>query len=209
VSLVTILRGGGVLYDGAPVRGSMQDCPPGTGSIGYQFVATGPGGQTTAQQYINVAAPPTAVPPTAVPPTPVPPTAVPPTAVPPTPVPPTAVPQPPPIVGKNWLLIVYNNGQGALVSPIAGTQITALFGTDGKVTGSDSCNTYNASYSVSGNSLQVGLPATTGMACPDDITKQAQTYLAALQASQSYQVSGNQLTIFAASGQKLLEYVAQ
>jgi len=112
-------------------------------------------------------------------------------------------------VGKNWLLTTYNNGQGALVSPIAGTQITALFGADGKVTGTDSCNTYTASYTVSGKSLTVGAPVQTGMACPEDVTLQAQSYIAALQLSQSYEVSGNQLNIFGSGSQKLLQYVAQ
>ena len=107
------------------------------------------------------------------------------------------------------MLVTYNNGQGALVSPIAGTTITALFGADGKVTGSDSCNTYNAPYTVNGTALQVGLPVTTGMACPDDIASQGQLYLADLQQAQRYEVSGNQLTLFAASGQKLLQYVTQ
>jgi heat shock protein HslJ len=206
VDLITITRGGSILWDGAPLHGSLQDCPPGTGSVGYTLVAKGPGGQSTAQQYVNVAAPATAVPPTAAPPTPVPPTAAPPTPIPPTA---TSVPQPPAIVGKNWLLTAYNNGQGGLVSPIAGTQITALFGSDGTVSGTDSCNNYTAPYTVSGNSLQVGMPAQTGMACADDIALQAQSYIAALQQAQSYQVSGNQLTIFGNSEQKLLQYVAQ
>ncbi len=60
-----------------PVRSTMQDCPPGTGSVTYTLVATGPGGQSQGQQYVNVVAPPTAIPPTAVPPTAVPPTQVP------------------------------------------------------------------------------------------------------------------------------------
>jgi len=226
VSQVTIARGGTILWATAPVRGTLQDCPPGTGSVGYSLQATGPGGQSTAQQYVTIsspstavpptsmpptAVPPTAVPPTSFPPTPVPPTPVPPTAVPPTAVPPTATsaPQPPAIVGKNWLLTTYNNGKGGLVSPIAGTQMTALFGSDGKVTGTDSCNNYAASYTVSGNSLQVGAPGQTGMACPEDVTLRAQTYLSDLQQSQSYQVSGNQLTIFGGGDQKLLQYVAQ
>jgi ABC-type amino acid transport substrate-binding protein/heat shock protein HslJ len=204
VKQVTITRGSTTLWGGAPVRGTMQDCPPGTGTVGYTLQATGPGGQSTAQQYVNVIAPPTAVPPTAVPPT-----AVPPTPVPPTAAPPTAAPQPPAIMGKNWLLTVYNNGQGALVSPITGTQITALFGSDGKVTGSDSCNTYNAPYSATANTLTVGPPVGTGMACPEDVAHQGQVYLAALQLSQTYQVSGNQLTITGSGNQKLLQYVAQ
>jgi heat shock protein HslJ len=209
VKQVTVTRGSTMLWDSAPVRGTLQDCPSGTGSVGYTLQAMGPGGQSTAQQYVNIAAPPTAVPPTAVPPTAVPPTAVPPTAVPPTAVPPTAAPQPPAIVGKSWLLTTYNNGQGGMVSPIAGTQITALFGADGMVTGTDSCNTYNAPFSATASTLTVGLPVGTAMACPEDVTQQAQLYLAALQLSQTYQVSGNQLNIFGSGNQKLLEYVAQ
>jgi polar amino acid transport system substrate-binding protein len=209
VQQITITRASTTLWSGAPVAGTLQDCPPGAGTIGYTLIATGQGGQSSAQQYVNVVVPPTAVPPTAVPPTAVPPTPVPPTPAPPTDVPPTAVPQPPAIVGKNWVLTTYNNGQGGMVSPIAGTTITALFGTDGKVTGSDGCNTYNAPYTASATTVTVGLPATTGMACPEDVAAQGRTYMAELQQSQTYQVSGNQMTIFAASGQKLLEYVAQ
>jgi ABC-type amino acid transport substrate-binding protein/heat shock protein HslJ len=204
VQKIDIKRGSTILWGGAPVAATLQDCPPGTDTVGYSLVASGQGGQSTAQQYVSIVAPPTAVPPTAVPPT-----AVPPTAVPPTAVPPTTAPQPPAIVGKNWVLLTYNNGQDAMMSPIAGTTISALFGTDGKVTGSDGCNTYNAAYTASADTVTVDLPATTGMACPDDIATQGRTYLAELQQSQTYQISGNQLNIFAASGQKLLQYVAQ
>ena len=228
VTQIVIMRGSTTLWSAAPVRGQMQDCPPGTGSITYVLDATGPGGQSRGQQYVNIVASPTAVPPTPVPPTAVPPTAVPPTAVPPTKVPPTAVPPTnvpptavpptaipptavpvPPIEGKNWTLLTYNNGQGALTSPIAGTHITALFGTDGKVTGTDSCNNYTAPYTVTGSNLQVGAPVLTGMACPEDVMAQAQTYLAALQRSYRYEVAGSQLTIFDSLGTKLLQYTLQ
>jgi polar amino acid transport system substrate-binding protein len=203
VTQINITRGSTSIWGSAPVRGQMQDCPPGAGSITYTLVATGPGGQSQGQGYVNVAAPPTAVPPTAVPPTAVPPTATP---APPTPVPPTPVP---PIVGRNWNLQSYNNGQQAMVTPLAGTQITALFGTDGLVTGTDSCNSYNAPYNVSGSNLQVGSPVQTGMMCPDDVMNQARAYLVLLQQSYRYEASGNQLTIFDSIGTKLLQYTAQ
>ena len=91
VTRVTLARNNGPLWDGAPVRGSFQDCPPGSGQMSYTLQASGPGGSSQAVQTVNVQqqqptatpVPPTAVPPTA---TPVPPTA--------TPVPPTPVPQP-------------------------------------------------------------------------------------------------------------------
>ena len=84
-SRVVLARNNVALWDGAPVRGSFQDCPPGSGQMTYTLQASGPGGSSQAVQTVNVAAvqPPTA--------TPVPPTATP---VPPTPVPPTPVPQP-------------------------------------------------------------------------------------------------------------------
>ena len=88
---VVLARNNAPLWDGAPVRGSFQDCPPGSGQMTYTLQASGPGGSSQAVQTVSVQAqqptatpvPPTAVPPTA---TPVPPTA--------TPVPPTPVPQP-------------------------------------------------------------------------------------------------------------------
>jgi ABC-type amino acid transport substrate-binding protein/heat shock protein HslJ len=83
---VVLARNNAPLWDGAPVRGSFQDCPPGSGQMTYTLQASGPGGSSQAVQTVSVQAQqPTAtpVPPTA---TPVPPT--------PTPVPPTPVPQP-------------------------------------------------------------------------------------------------------------------
>ncbi len=83
---VVLARNNAPLWDGAPVRGSFQDCPPGSGQMTYTLQASGPGGSSQAVQTVNVQAQqPTATP---VPPTPTP---VPPT---PTPVPPTPVPQP-------------------------------------------------------------------------------------------------------------------
>ena len=73
---VVITRGGTAIWDNAPTRGNMDDCPPGSGTVPYVLTATGPGGTSKQQRDVNVAAnPPTAQPPTAtpvVPPTPAP-----------------------------------------------------------------------------------------------------------------------------------------
>lgn len=53
---VTIMANGADLWDGAPVRGSMQNCPPGAGQVVYGIEAVGPGGSSTRQQTINVVA---------------------------------------------------------------------------------------------------------------------------------------------------------
>ena len=42
VTTVQVLRNNASLWDGAPIRGSMQDCPPGAGQMTYTLVATGP-----------------------------------------------------------------------------------------------------------------------------------------------------------------------
>ena len=62
VTRVTITANNADLWDGAPVRGSLQNCPPGTGQVVYGIQAVGPGGSTTRQQTINVVAPATATP---------------------------------------------------------------------------------------------------------------------------------------------------
>jgi hypothetical protein len=76
VNKVAITRGGTTIWDNAPIRGNMDDCPPGSGVVPYVLTATGPGGTSQQQRDVNVAPkPPTAQPPTATPvapPTPVP-----------------------------------------------------------------------------------------------------------------------------------------
>jgi heat shock protein HslJ len=62
VDRVTILANGVDLWDGAPVTGNLQDCPPGPGSVTYGVEAVGPGGTSRQQQTISVTDPATATP---------------------------------------------------------------------------------------------------------------------------------------------------
>jgi heat shock protein HslJ len=72
VTQVDISRNGSPIWTQAPLNGQRQDCPPGTGGVAYNLVASGPGGNNQAQQNITIVQP-TAVPPTATPTAPVPP----------------------------------------------------------------------------------------------------------------------------------------
>jgi polar amino acid transport system substrate-binding protein len=54
VTNIRLARDGTVLWEPAPVSGSIQDCPPGSGAVGYNLEATGPGGTGRAQRNINV-----------------------------------------------------------------------------------------------------------------------------------------------------------
>jgi polar amino acid transport system substrate-binding protein len=62
VDRVTITANGASLWDGAPVKGTYQDCPSKTGNLAYGVEAKGPGGTSRGQQTIKVVSPATATP---------------------------------------------------------------------------------------------------------------------------------------------------
>jgi polar amino acid transport system substrate-binding protein len=51
---VKIARDSTVLWEPAPMSGSIQDCPPGPGTAGYAIEASGPGGTSRAQRNVSV-----------------------------------------------------------------------------------------------------------------------------------------------------------
>lgn len=64
VNQVRLLRGGDVLWNGAPFRGNYTECPPGGGDFGYTLEASGTGGISRANLTVRVvAAQPTPTPP--------------------------------------------------------------------------------------------------------------------------------------------------
>jgi heat shock protein HslJ len=92
--------------------------------------------------------------------------------------------------GTSWDVIGYNNGKQAVTSVLAGTTLTADFGKDGKLSGNSGCNTYNGTYTTTGNQIKIGPLATTRMACPQEIMDQETQYLAALQSADKYRIEG-------------------
>ncbi len=102
VSTVKLTRDSVDLWPGgAPISGTMQDCPPGTGQVVYTLEAVGPGGTSRLQRPITIAPQPTPV----VTNTPAPPEA-------------TDTPIPPPATGTPIAPVIYS----FLVNP---TQIEA------------------------------------------------------------------------------------
>jgi polar amino acid transport system substrate-binding protein len=273
VTRVTISVQGAAVWDGAPLRGSLQNCPPGAGSVEYALQATGPGGNSQARKYVNVVLAATATPvPTPAPEQPaidafsVNPTQIqvgqcvniswgtsggtvrvqvkrdsdvildnapfagsvqdcPQSAGTPTysvvafnsagqsvnrqqAVNVTEAPPENPLAGTSWLLIQYNNGQGAVASVLTGTTLTAQFGASGQLNGSAGCNTYSASYIADATTLSVGSVIASQQFCaePAGIMDQESAYLAALPKASTYVIQGQQLTVRDASGQTLLVY---
>lgn len=119
----------------------------------------------------------------------------------------TAMPPPadlPELAGTAWTL-----SSLAGHAPVAGSVVTLRFD-GGRVQGTDGCNRYTAPYTVAGPTLQVAPNmATTRMACPPEIARQAEAYVGALAQAHSYRVAGGELRLIAADGGVLATLAAQ
>jgi heat shock protein HslJ len=109
------------------------------------------------------------------------------------------------LAATGWLLDTLNGDP-----VLAEATVTLNFGAGGTLSGSDGCNQYNTTYTVSGSSLTVSEPiATTRMACPEAIMQQGSAYLEALGNAASYEKQGDKLTLAAADGAPLATFSAQ
>jgi heat shock protein HslJ len=100
----------------------------------------------------------------------------------------------------NWTL-----SQMAGQAILPGTEIT-LETQAGKLSGFGGCNTYQGSYTATQNqdgsfSVTVSGVTGTGMACPEEIMQQEQTYLSILSAVVAGQIQGSTLNLNSAQGE--------
>lgn len=108
----------------------------------------------------------------------------------------------PALTGTLWKVTGYNNGEEAVVSALSGTELTAVFGDEGRVWGSAGCNSYNGAYASGGATISVGDVAVTEMACtePEGVMEQEIAYLAALQSAKTWSIRGGMLELRTAEG---------
>ena len=113
-----------------------------------------------------------------------------------------AVLEPVALVGPVWQLEAYNNGKQAIVSLLAGTQITLELRDNGTLGGSDGCNRYMSGFTLVGDTLTFGPIATTRMACrgPQGAAEQAAAYAAALGTVTGYRIEGEELVLLNREG---------
>src|SRR5262249_23016145 len=91
--------------------------------------------------------------------------------------------------GPTWRVTGYNNGMGGVVSTLSGTMLSMVFDTDGHVSGNSGCNMFTGPYTISGSSISFGPLASTLRAClSDEANQQEQQFLAALNATTTYQL---------------------
>jgi heat shock protein HslJ len=109
------------------------------------------------------------------------------------------------VTGEVWGLTLLNDK-----APLAGSSISALFTSGGKLGGSSGCNQYSGSYKITGDSFQITSPlASTMMACSQELMDQETAYLSALNEVKKFSVTGDQLTFSDANNKSLLVYKAQ
>jgi heat shock protein HslJ len=108
--------------------------------------------------------------------------------------------QPAALPGSRWSATAVNNGKEAIVSLLAGTEITAEFGSDGALAGSAGCNRYTARYTLDRERVSITPPALTRRACEPDVMQQEQDYTAALARVFSYRLDVNRLELRSADG---------
>ena len=126
------------------------------------------------------------------------------------------VQEPTPLAGTEWEVTGYNNGKGGVVSVVTGSELSALFGADGRLAGSAGCNNYNAAYEVDDASavegdISIGPAASTRMMCaePEGIMEQEALYLAALEMAETYKIEGDRLQLRTAEGALVADYRAR
>ena len=101
------------------------------------------------------------------------------------------------LAGPTWHMIAYNTGTQAVQSAAAGSDVTAVFGADGQVSGNATCNQYNGPYtSKDDGTIKIGPLMSTKMACAsEELNKQETAFLAALGNATSYSITGNRLEL--------------
>jgi heat shock protein HslJ len=104
--------------------------------------------------------------------------------------------------GTSWIVTGYDNGKQAVVSVVVGSELTADFTADGKLSGSAGCNHYTATYEASGKSIKIGPAASTRKMCaePAGVMEQETQYLKALEMATTYRLDGNQMELRTTDG---------
>ena len=104
------------------------------------------------------------------------------------------------LTGVTWHAIAYADASQTIQTVAAGSDPTALFGTDATISGNATCNTYNGPTKIDGNLIQIGPLSSTQMACASDaLNSQETAFLTALAAAQTWTISAGKLVLRSSS----------
>ena len=104
------------------------------------------------------------------------------------------------LTANAWVAVAVDDGT-SLVATLTDTKPTAVFGTSGALSGSGGCNSYSASYSVSGDQIKIENPISTLMACTGaGVMEQEQRFLKALESAKTFVLEPGALQLRKADG---------
>ena len=113
------------------------------------------------------------------------------------------------ITQHRWSLQSYAAPDGTTVPALTSTPVTAVFTTDGKVSGSGGCNQYSARYLVRETTMIVSGITTTKMNCPGGgVMLQEDQYYSLLERVAAVRVHDRVLTLYNTAGEPLLVFAA-
>jgi heat shock protein HslJ len=118
----------------------------------------------------------------------------------------TTAPVTDPLPNTRWEVVNYNNGRGALVTPLLDTRITIEFGSGNQINGNSGCNTYFTSYQLNGSNITISPPGGSQRLCeePEGIMEQEAEFLAALQSAATFSINGRMLEMRTAGSQNAI-----
>jgi heat shock protein HslJ len=116
-------------------------------------------------------------------------------------------PKPTGDITERWVLTAMQNAQGAIVAPVAGTEVVTTFKDDGTLEGNDGCNDFTGAWATTGPRIAISSVGGTRAACPSqDLSDQEAQFLAMLQASTIWTASDRELTLRGTNGITTLVY---
>lgn len=116
-------------------------------------------------------------------------------------------PRPTGDITERWVLTSLQNAQGAIVAPVAGTELTTTFKEDGTLEGNDGCNAFTGAWATTGPRIAISSIGGTRAACPSqELSDQETQFLAMLQASTIWTATERELTFRGTNGITTLVY---
>lgn len=114
------------------------------------------------------------------------------------------------LTSSRWLLQSYSTPSTGQRTPLPGTQIAARFGTDGSLSGSAGCNSYNGSFTAFDQTLRIGTLSSSQALCgsPEGVMEQEGIFLSLMHQASRMSISAGQLTIFDTAGNRILVFQA-
>jgi len=108
----------------------------------------------------------------------------------------------------NWTLQTYTDAAGSHIPAQSGTEVTAMFGSDGRMTGTSGRNRYFATYTTRDYQISITGIGSTKMFCHGPgIMEQESAFLEDLSETSSFRVSESSLKFYDANGKTVLFFV--